>query len=492
VEDYLYYRPDGRANLEQVRNAINTLLVTPHADVTPANVVISLGLSEVFLPQAGVFQGGLGLRAIAMLAPLEDSRPTRPYYAFWGFSLDMKYLIFAALDTQLTFGTFAQASLNDFQPFFTILDRIVGLRINASPPPEASSANAAACPDAPEITLAIGDWARVSVDPPLPSRIRSSPGSGGEFIGEAQPGENLLILDGPQCANGYAWWKVRSLTGVEGWTAEGDTSAYWLAEPVSAWYSLPTPIPVGNTKTFDLREIRISPNIGLVSDIQDEYYPLATPLPTPENAQTPWPNDPRGSDYGTVGHSAHSTYELIGVGLARIAVFDIQDPVSRYYLNQLSYDGCTDKVKDILEKGLLAEEYLQTFCGINGGIPTHFKVAIKEIDFQGGKGLRFLLSSANYLTVNRLNYIFQGISDDGRYFIHLLYYDVYHPYIVDDQLWDTGIGPLLAWKDGQYEAAEKSYDIFNERMRALLEAGVVPLFPSLEVLDAMMASIEIK
>ena len=73
-----------------------------------------------------------------------------------------------------------------------------------------------------------------------------------------------------------------------------------------------------------------------------------------------------------------------------------------------------------------------------------------------------------------------------------MFQDIEHPYIVDDQLWDADFGPLLAWKDGQYEEAEVSYKIFNERIETLLNARVVPLYPDLLLLDEMMASIEIK
>jgi hypothetical protein len=492
LEDYLYYRPEGRASLEQLRSAINTLVADPSAKVTLANVVISLSMGETYLVQAGMFNGGIGVRAIAMLAPSGGSQAPLPHYAFWGFSSDMKYLIFAALDTQLTFGQLTQATANDFQPRTSLLDQIFGLKTITAAPVVVSNVEIEACPGAPEIKLALNDWARVSVDPPLPSRIRSIPGSNGEVVGEVQPGENLLIVDGPQCANGYAWWHVRSLDGLEGWAAEGDTAAYWLIEPISVWYKLPTPIPFGNMNPYDLREIRISPETGLVSGIEGDYYPLATPLPTPRTSETPWPDDPRESIYGTVNYSAHSSYHILGAIEGYMGVFELRDPLSRYYLNHQRYEDCTQKVREILDNHTLYESYLQTFCGMNGGIPTHFKVNIKEIEFSGGRGIRFLISSANYLTVNKMDYIFQGLSDDGRYYISVLYYDIAHPYIVDEELWENDFGPFIAWKEGQYEKAAQSFKVFNTRMKKLLEAGVVPLYPALEILDAMMASIEVK
>jgi hypothetical protein len=70
--------------------------------------------------------------------------------------------------------------------------------------------------------------------------------------------------------------------------------------------------------------------------------------------------------------------------------------------------------------------------------------------------------------------------------------DINHPYLVDSNLiWESDFGPLLSWTADPV-AARASYDIFNERIETLLDAQAVPLYPQLELLDAMMASIVIK
>jgi len=173
-------------------------------------------------------------------------------------------------------------------------------------------------------------------------------------------------------------------------------------------------------------------------------------------------------------------------------VYELEDPLSRYYLNNMSYNDCTQALRKNLDSVEIVAEYLNPFCGVNQGIPLHFIADTKPIRFVGGKGVRFLISSANYLTVNKLYYIFQGLSDDGRYLILGHISPITHPYIVDEQLWENDFGPFLAWKEGQYEEAQKSYDVFNARMEKMLNAGVVTLYPSLEFLDTMMASIVIK
>ena len=355
------------------------------------------------------------------------------------------------------------------------------------------------CPGAPDILLKPDDWARVSTDPPLPNKIRSQPGSSGEIIGKVQPGENVLVVDGPRCADGYTWWFVRSLDGLEGWTAEGDTAGYWLVEPISVWYQLPEPLTPGGAKTYDLREISIKADISLVNEIAGHYLPLATPLPAPLTAETPLPDDPRGEiSFGTASHAAQSYYGISGTSVmgnsfrAYLIVYELEDPLSRYYLNNMSYNDCTQALRKVLESVEIVAEYLNPFCGVNQGIPLHFIAGIKPVQFVGGKGVRFLISSANHLTVNKMYYIFQGLSDDGRYFISGHISPIAHPYIVEEQLWTNDFGPLLAWKEGQYEEAQKSYDVFNARIEKMLNAGVVTLYPSLVFLDTMMASIVIK
>ncbi|MDD1777668.1 MAG: SH3 domain-containing protein [Candidatus Helarchaeota archaeon] len=351
------------------------------------------------------------------------------------------------------------------------------------------------CPGAPDISLKPGDWAMVSIEPPLPNKIRNQPGTNGELIGQVQPGENVLVVDGPRCSDGYTWWFVRNLTGLEGWTVEGDAAGYWLVDPISAWYPLPEPLVAKGKKIYELREISISPDTAIVGGIKGYYLPLATPLPVPQNIETPYPNDPRGNieDLQSSLHAEHSIYQMDSILDMSLEVFYLEDPLSRYYINNMSYDDCTLALRKALAGSEITSSSLDPFCGIGEGIPLHFMAGIKPIQFTGGKGVRYLLSSGNYLTVNTLYYNFQGLSDDGRFFIRGHFTPIEHPYIVDSGfLMENNFGPLLAYKEGQYDEAQKSYELFNARIEELLNAGVVTLYPSLDFLDNMMASIVIK
>jgi hypothetical protein len=52
--------------------------------------------------------------------------------------------------------------------------------------------------------------------------IRSAAGTGAERINVAAEGESLLIIDGPELADGYTWWMVRDEQNPEreGWAAQ--------------------------------------------------------------------------------------------------------------------------------------------------------------------------------------------------------------------------------------------------------------------------------
>lgn len=43
-------------------------------------------------------------------------------------------------------------------------------------------------------------------------------------------GDVFTVLDGPVCAEGFAWYQVEFI-GIIGWTPEGDNEDYWL-EPM--------------------------------------------------------------------------------------------------------------------------------------------------------------------------------------------------------------------------------------------------------------------
>lgn len=59
------------------------------------------------------------------------------------------------------------------------------------------------------------------------NRLRSGPGVNNRQLASIPPGEQFIVLAGPECNGGYAWWEV-NYQGTIGWTAEASSNEYWL------------------------------------------------------------------------------------------------------------------------------------------------------------------------------------------------------------------------------------------------------------------------
>jgi hypothetical protein len=129
-------------------------------------------------------------------------------------------------------------SPDEFTPSLTQLDELIeSMQVGTAPVAATATPGTATqtatltaqCPGAPATRLNVGSFAYVNPEPPLPNNLRSKPGENNELIGYIEPGQAMKILEGPECADGWLWWKVRTLeTDLTGWTAEGDGQGYWL------------------------------------------------------------------------------------------------------------------------------------------------------------------------------------------------------------------------------------------------------------------------
>ena len=82
--------------------------------------------------------------------------------------------------------------------------------------------------DCAESQLHLGDSAFVSYDGGK-NRLRSAPDTSKDnSVGEIQPGEVVMIIDGPVCNFGWVLWKVETTAQKSGWTPEGDGTEFWL------------------------------------------------------------------------------------------------------------------------------------------------------------------------------------------------------------------------------------------------------------------------
>ncbi len=493
VAEQLYYAADRRALLEKIRSEINALLKDPEAVVSaPAVLSWITPKGAPILAEAGSFKGGYGYHTIAWMAPTDGSRPAAPHYVFYGFTSDMLYMFYAAFEVQLTFGQPAQATIRDFMPLPQTFDMLFGWQaLDRGAVVAEDGVPVTKCPGAPESYVKIGDWVRVSVDPPLPIRIRSGPGSSGDAIGEAEPGSNLFIIDGPECANGFAWWQVRSLDGLEGWTIEGDSDGYWLVEPISLWVRLPQPLDPNSWVMAELVELRLQvPGaLRLPQDLALTYFPMATPVPT--LAPNIWQDDPRETN-----HSEYRNYQFTSTSGGRID-FNLNaiPVVPELSINWEKYRDYARRIASMANSGSVLTGSLAPFLGWESyGLPVAITTKAEVIDFAGGSGIRYLVGTHNATPVmNPMYYIFQGVSEDGSLYLYLII-PVYSSYLSSNpNEASQPFGPFISSNDDpSFEKVQASYDVFNERIEELIQADELNFFPDLALLDAMVASIELK
>lgn len=81
------------------------------------------------------------------------------------------------------------------------------------------------CPGSLVSRLRVGEKGRVT--PGDANNLREQPSTSAARIGQIPGSGEFLILDGPVCAAGYAWWQV-NYNGLIGWTVESGNGEYWL------------------------------------------------------------------------------------------------------------------------------------------------------------------------------------------------------------------------------------------------------------------------
>lgn len=98
--------------------------------------------------------------------------------------------------------------------------------------------------DCPVTRLTVGGQGQVA--PGTANRLRSAPSTSGEQVGQIPGGSIFEVLEGPECAGGFLWWRVQ-YENVTGWTVEGNASEYFVDPVVPADEPTPTataPAPI--------------------------------------------------------------------------------------------------------------------------------------------------------------------------------------------------------------------------------------------------------
>lgn len=83
------------------------------------------------------------------------------------------------------------------------------------------------CSGAPRSRLVVDGTAEVDLAPDDYLRLRSRPTTQSTELAQLRDGTRVSVLEGPTCAQNYAWWRV-SAGGQTGWIAEGGGGEYWI------------------------------------------------------------------------------------------------------------------------------------------------------------------------------------------------------------------------------------------------------------------------
>jgi hypothetical protein len=117
---------------------------------------------------------------------------------------------------------------------------------------------------------------------------------------------------------------------------------------------------------------------------------------------------------------------------------------------------------------------------------------VRFVDFKNGQGVFFLTqwdTETSQISNTSLEYAYQGITNDGRYWIYAEF-SVRAPFL------PTGVEPeVMAWNEKNYLLSHKSekYQDYLRPVLAQLEALPADRFqPNLELLERLIASLEVR
>jgi len=305
----------------------------------------------------------------------------------------------------------------------------------------------------------------VSLDPPIPSRVRALPGRSGELVGEVGPGEFVVVEAGPECADGYIWWRVRSEKGLVGWTVEGDAASYWLVTP--------TP-PPGDTPAPALR----------VS------FNAASPLFTSVTQSTVAACLDANNCFRVL--PAYTSARLVGYATTgrfrpEVRVF----PAADYESQAASLEP--------LRAALAANDggyRYGRWLIVNAA--QVLQAQLRGQAFQNGAGVRFLAHFAQAVWPfenGDLVYVFVGLTTDGAALVTVTL-PVHTAALPDDAgVWQTtGLPPIPtpAPDNSNLDAALSAIVAFNAQAAAQLETlGADAFTPGLDQLDALIAALRV-
>lgn len=223
---------------------------------------------------------------------------------------------------------------------------------------------------------------------------------------------------------------------------------------------------------FVFKGVSLSFDDTLARNLQGSSIPAVS---DPENAP-PWELLPEYVNLDMLGYPLTDTFHQ-----PRIMVFPLED----YYRINESSRETSDSLKAVLKDEQIAPDKAIPFLP-QWNAAQIFHAAVKFVDFKNGSGVRFLTQYGQDISpVNNhaIFYCYQGITSDGKYYVSAVL-PVFDPLLPMTSSEIPG-GDYQAFSDGFPQYLE-------ETIKKLEEQQDLIFFPDLNMLDEMMASIEIK
>lgn len=266
------------------------------------------------------------------------------------------------------------------------------------------------CPGAPELVLKKYDWAMVSMQPPIPNKVRSQPSLDAEEIGQILPGEKMLVVDGPRCADGYSWWYVQSFNGLEGWTAEGDAENAWLIplRPSAEWEGDP------NSITLTAGQVNSAVDIeAAIKEATAEGTRAGTVILDGRDGPFVFLGDDRTINIFV------SNLSLVGVNQAVIegcdgGLFFDDSPIRDILVEGMAFDcseGYGVETNSAIQNVILRNNVFRTSNSLLslGGPVSDWLITLNRIETRGGNGIEISGAEAKIMIANNHVTSYDGI-----------------------------------------------------------------------------------
>lgn len=335
----------------------------------------------------------------------------------------------------MTNGLFMLKNLRGFQNL--LLLALLCVTLNAPAAMQAST-----CPGALPSRMRVGFEGRITA--PNGTNMRERPGVAAPTVFGMPQDAVFMVLDGPVCADGFAWWEVRYRRFV-GWAAESGRSDYWMVSLAPDYQRL---------------------NVDDVTLLLDKTI-------APGGIAERKPRTPvyQNGEFALVD-LPHLRFSLRDdTGQAHVSVFPALD------FNRL-VGGALDSLDSLIET---RPDVLDMFA-LPQALPAvdmqRILIAQPEyINFDGGEGLRFIGYfdySADVITARDIYYVYLGLTND-----RLRYIQAFIPV----QALDLPPAPDLNTMSYAQHLAQTQVALDN--------AAPDRFVPALDTLDTLIDSLEI-